>query len=128
MCLTNEIYRKYSPEVRLRHLSVYYVAFNKVGFMKFGDIFKKEVENAPSNGFVIYSGQAWYSLKDVGESYLESAIKLTSQFSDAEAKGQEHHEDNIALPCLYLIRHALESYLKYYLVCLVNGHPHHRNL
>jgi hypothetical protein len=97
-----------------------------IGSVKFDDVFKKEVGDNTFNGFVIYSGQAWYSLKDIGESYLDSAIKLTEKFADAQSKGEEHHEDNLAHPCLYLIRHSLESYLKYYLVCLVNYNQRHQ--
>lgn len=94
--------------------------------MKFEDIFKNKVEKKPFNGFVIYSGPAWYTLNDIGESYLESAEKLLKPFKEAELKGQEHDEDSLAHPCLFLLRHSVESSLKYYLVCLINYNHRHK--
>lgn len=88
--------------------------------MKFKEIFSKEVPKGLFNGFVLYDGPAWYSLRDIGTSYLTSADKLIEPFRIAHDQGREVNNDDIAHPCIFLYRHSLESFLKYYMIFLID--------
>lgn len=88
--------------------------------MKFKEIFRKDVVDRKFNGFVIYSGPSWYTLVDIGEAYLSASEKIIGPFIEAESKSETHIDDSLAHPCIFLLRHSLESYLKYYLICLIN--------
>lgn len=90
----------------------------KTSSLSINDVFSRELKY-PFNGFVIYSGVSWTSMLTIGDSYMHAVNKIMEPLYKAKKEGGEADIDIVAFPCLFLLRHAAESYLKYYLFFLV---------
>ena len=87
---------------------------------KFKDVFSKDYIGDRFNGLVIYNSMEFYTFSSLGDSYLESAKRLIDPFLKAEEAENEHQDDNLAHPIIFLLRHSCELYLKSYLQFLVS--------